>query len=366
MRVLQIGLSDNKGGIESFAVNYQKVIKKYDVYFDYISMWDCLAYEDEIKEMGGRILPVTPFMVNPYKYYCELKNILKQYNIVHINMLSNANILPLLACKRAKVNKIITHSHNTNTEGIVRHILHKFNTPIVSSLQTIKLSCADGAARWLYTSNIIKQKEYKVLHNAVSLDKYRFSSESRFRLRRELNIEEDMFVLGMVGRISREKNVLFALDVLSMLLKYNNKFILLHVGPETDIKYMGTVSEKINRLGLFNNVKFLGVRDDVNELYSVMDCFCMPSYYEGLSFTAIEAQVSGLKCLFANSMSIDTKIIDSVKFLSLGNVSSWIDCLINIKIETKERCLENLGVIGGEYDIDTQVKWLYDIYKKIE
>ena len=48
MRILQIGLSHNPGGVESFVMNYYRELVKYGVQFDFISMYDSLAYEDEI------------------------------------------------------------------------------------------------------------------------------------------------------------------------------------------------------------------------------------------------------------------------------------------------------------------------------
>ena len=59
MRILQIGLSHNPGGVESFVMNYYRELVKYGVQFDFISMYDSLAYEDEIKSLGGTVFYIS-------------------------------------------------------------------------------------------------------------------------------------------------------------------------------------------------------------------------------------------------------------------------------------------------------------------
>ena len=44
-------------------------------------------------------------------------------------------------------------------------------------------------------------------------------------------------------------------------------------------------------------MKFLGRREDLNQLYQAMDCFVLPSLFEGLGIVLIEAQAAGLPCL---------------------------------------------------------------------
>ena len=56
--------------------------------------------------------------------------------------------------------------------------------------------------------------------------------------------------------------------------------------------------EDVRLLGIENSVMFLGFRNDVSRLYQAFDLFLMPSLYEGLPFVGIEAQASGLPCVF--------------------------------------------------------------------
>ena len=55
MKVLQVGLSYNHGGIESCIMNYYRELVRRNVQFDFISIHSTLACEDEIRRLGGKI-----------------------------------------------------------------------------------------------------------------------------------------------------------------------------------------------------------------------------------------------------------------------------------------------------------------------
>ena len=63
-----------------------------------------------------------------------LKEILAEgrYDVVHVNMLSAANILPLRLAQEAGVGKVIAHSHNASAPGMLRRILDQWNRPKIS------------------------------------------------------------------------------------------------------------------------------------------------------------------------------------------------------------------------------------------
>ena len=114
IRVLQIGMHDEIGGVETYLMNYYRNIDRKRIQFDFINPYESLCFEDEIKKLGGKVYKIPNFKKNPIGFYNELKKIIKEnnYKIVHINMLSAANILPVIAAKKCKVKHIILHSHN--------------------------------------------------------------------------------------------------------------------------------------------------------------------------------------------------------------------------------------------------------------
>ena len=98
-----------------------------------------------------------------------------------------------------------------------------------------------------------------------------------------------------MGRLSYQKNHEFLLEIFAQLytIYLGARLLLVGIGEKEQ-----ELRNKVQKLGLEDVVIFLGNRNDVNELYQAMDVFVMPSFFEGIPVTGIEAQFSGLTCVF--------------------------------------------------------------------
>ena len=67
------------------------------------------------------------------------------------------------------------------------------------------------------------------------------------------------------------------------------------------------IKKQVHELKLDECVRFLGNRDDVNELYQAMDVFVMPSLFEGIPVVGVEAQFAGLPCVFSDKVPVEVK-----------------------------------------------------------
>lgn len=361
MRVLQFGMSSNKGGVESFIYNYNLQMLRYGITFDYISMENRMAFCDEIIELGEKIEKVAYTNTHPLKSFVQLIKITKGYDVVHVNMLCAANIIPLAAARINRVKKIIAHSHNTNTEGLLRRVLHHLNKPLLRFLATDYLACGGDAAEWLFTKALNKKKKITIIHNAIDFEKYRYSEMKRKKIRKEFNIGTQTLLIGCVGRITLQKNIVFMADILKAALRLNKDVKLMLVGY-MESGYDLKVKKRIQELGLSDYVIFTRERDDADWFYPAFDAFCMPSLYEGLSFTAVEAQASNVPCFFSDKMDKSSKIIPSVKFLGLDNPEIWAEAIINAEGTDRKADIKNMFIERG-YDLETESEFLKRVYK---
>lgn len=87
----------------------------------------------------------------------------------------------------------------------------------------------------------------------------------------------------------------FLVDIFAEILKSEPDSQLLFVGTGNDVE---SVKGYCSSLGLHEKVIFAGQREDVDKFYCAFDCFIMPSNYEGLPVVGVEAQCSGVSCLF--------------------------------------------------------------------
>ena len=355
-RILQIGLSFEKGGIESFVMNYYRVIDRNKYQFDFINPYSQpLAYEDEILRLGGKIYKVHDFHNAPNEYKKELATIMSSYDIVHVHMLSAANIIPIKVAQSCNVRKIIAHSHSTNAVGFFRTILHAVFRKRVRKYANTFLTCSEEAGDWMFGSGV----NYQVMKNAVALDMFSYNTSYRKTKRDEFGIDKGAIVYGSVGRLEYEKNQEFMLQLFKEILKRQENSYLIIVGEGIMRDRLESLAEELD---IRSKVKLLGRRSDVNQLYSSMDVFLLPSLLEGFPFTLVEAQANGLKCYVSEgNVPAETRIINNVEFIKLNEgEKKWAEIICNSSITRDKDAIAKLR--KAHFDINKEVVEMERIY----
>ena len=81
-RVLQIGMYNKLGGVETFLINYYRNINKQKIQFDFTNMYENNIYfSEEIQKLGGKIYKIPNVKKHPIKYYKELKKLYKKFRV---------------------------------------------------------------------------------------------------------------------------------------------------------------------------------------------------------------------------------------------------------------------------------------------
>ena len=111
----------------------------------------------------------------------------------------------------------------------------------------------------------------------------------------------------------------------------------------------------------------LGVKENVNEYYQAMDLFVLPSIFEGLPIVGIEAQASGLKCIFSDRITTESDITENVKFIELNNIEKWDKQIVYEKNNYNKEKRKDKKIYGDlikkGYDLRTEVNKIEKIYK---
>lgn len=317
------------GGVEAVVMNYYRCIDKTKYQFDFLCDSDStnIPY-DEIEQLGGRVILIPPYQ-EIFKYEKELIKILKQnnYKIVHshINTLS---IFPLRAAKKAGVPIRIAHSHSTtNKAEKKKNMMKMLLRPFSKKYATHYFCCSELAGRWLFGDKAYDSGDVFLLNNAIDLDKFKYDKKIRTEKRKELGIEDDVLVIGHIGRFVAQKNHTFLIDIFNEIYKKNNNTILLLAGQGP---LQEEIKNKVNELGLKDKVKFLGQINDAYRLYQAIDIFVLPSLYEGLPVVGVEAQATGLLCELSSDMTKETKVLDTTRFISLNtSAEEWAKIILD-------------------------------------
>lgn len=356
-KVLVFGMTSNPGGVESVIMNYYRGINRNLIQFDFLCNYPVVAYEDEIKNLGGNLFKITSRGSNYKKYKKELTSFFevnsKKYDAIWVNICSLVNIDYLKFAKKYGIKRRIIHCHNSeNDAGLIKKIIHYYNRIFIEKYATDFWACSEDALPWFYNKKILNTKQYKIIYNAIDVEKFRRNTIIRNLYRKELNIQSKQVVIGHVGRFHFQKNQKFLVDVFNELIKRNNNYLLLLIGQgELEVE----IKKYVQNLGIERNVLFLGAKLNVEDYYQVMDLFVLPSVFEGLGIVAIEAQACSLPCLFSDKVPKMVKVNENVNFLSLDlDYSIWADKIEKMLKANVTGC--NNLVSTSNYNINVQVK----------
>ncbi len=368
IKVLQIGMTHNWGGLETYLMQQYNNIDKSKVTYDFVNITSEkeIVFSDEIRNNGSEIFQTCSRHKNPMKHYWQWINILrthgKEYRAIVLNSNSLEYVFPIFIAMFFGIPIRVIHSHNAGFErkiGFVRKLLIRFNKILLKLSATNYFACSQKAGEWMFD----KDTKFDIIHNAIAVENFVFNKEIRIALRRELNIENS-FILGHVGRFTYQKNHEFLIRVFNEILKRKSNAKLMLIGDFSgDDSYWNSAKKLVKELGIEGKVLFLGLRKDVPQLMQAMDCFILPSKFEGLGIVGIEAQASGLPCFFANTITEELGITDLAHYISLHETPKvWAERVCGDAVVERVDMSEQVKKAG--YDIKEEIRKIEEFYLK--
>lgn len=332
IRILHVVSSLNRGsGIMSVIMNYYRNIDREKVQFDFLYFLEMQeTYKEEIYNLGGRLFQLPSPSLLSYKEYANFFAVnSKDYKAVHLHLVFlNGFILPL--AKRNGIKNLITHSHNTlYSDKKLSAIRNRLLCLPIKKNANYYFACSKAAGEALYGKKYIELGKVKIINNAIDVERFKYNPEIRMKVRSEYHIE-DKFVIGHVGRFAEQKNHTFLLDIFAEIKKRRPESVLMLIGDGPLFKKVKTKAEL---LGLKDSVLFLGTKKNVENYLQAMDTFVLPSLFEGLPVVGVEAQTSGLRCIFSEAITEEILLCNS-KMLGLSNCAKiWADALIEFGVD---------------------------------
>ena len=372
LRVLQVGMTRNLGGIETYLIEQFRHLDKSKIDYDFVNITGeySICYEDEILASGSKIFKVVSRHKNPLLHYWQWFNILLQnkgvYDVIVLNTNSLEYVFPLVLGKIFGIPVRVIHSHNSgfeNKQGLARRLLVGMNKKLLAWSANLRFACSQFAGQWMFKDN-----PYHVIYNAIDIHKYDADLIVREETRNALGLHTELTLLH-VGRFSYQKNHSFLLDIFKEVYAIQPNSVLLLVGDTTEeSEFLTEVKRKIKEYGLANAVRLLGRRDDVNKIMQAADVLVMPSFFEGLTVVGIEAQASDLPLLLSDTVTKELGLLPSTQFISLeAGPTAWAEAIVNSKQHNRQSRYEELKIAG--YDIGNETerveKLLIDAYHEL-
>lgn len=359
-KVLVYGMSSNPGGIESFLMNYVGRADCSKIEFDFLNILNRpLAYSNEIRRMGNKIINVKLVDGGKHhvKYRQQVDHFFKEnasnYDCIWFNLVSLSSLLWVRKAKKYNIPKIIVHAHNSSImnpglKGMKSLILHNINRKIVKYYATDLWACSSLAGKWFFGRN-----NFKIINNAIDVEKYKYNKLKRLKIRKYLGIPKNAFVIGNVGRLQYQKNQQFAIKILKKYIKYDYNVRLIFVGDGEDREYLKNIVKKEN---LSKYVYFVGKQSDIQAWLSAFDLFIFPSRFEGFPIAGLEAEANGVPVVAASDgMPKELKLNNNLTFLSLKEpVDSWCQAINKFK-DNNRIDFENIKetFIKNGYDLNS-------------
>lgn len=365
-KILHVVGGMDVGGTETMLMNlYRKVSNEFE--FHFISYYDYKGYyDDEIISLGGKVIRLKKY--SELGILRNIKSLIKvikddgSYEVVHAHTLFNCGIA-MFAARLSGIKIRISHAHTTldNSEGILKKIYIKLMRSIINIFSTNQLYCSRRAGEYLFGKRYLNDKG-TYFPNLIDYPRFIKCKDKEIDYFKKQQQIEDTIVLGHIGRFVEAKNHKFLIKILKTMNEKNINATLLLAGNgymKEDIKKMA-VEYKV-----YDKIRFLGIREDIDIVLKAMDVFIFPSIYEGLGLVMLEAQASGIPCVVSEAIQPEADLgLGLVTKLSLEeNIDKWINEILeanNRRIVDKNTIIKAFKENG--YSIDESITKLKNIY----
>lgn len=320
-----IGYNGNKGGVEAYMDHLAAALPQYDFVYNLPEM-----------EIDGKKWRRPPNRHRYLRYRLFWRRFFREnhFDALYYNTCDVVSIDMLRFAKKAGIPVRVIHSHNSGTQQAIGRklsLFHRFteahNRKVLDKYATHFFACSKLAGDWMFDG-----RPYTVIRNGIDLAQYAFRPEKRKELRQSLGLKDELLV-GIVGRLSPQKNPAFAVKVLQALAEKEPEAHAVFLG---DGELRGQTEETVRAAGLQDRVRFLGNVDNVNEWLSAMDVLLMPSLFEGLPFVLVEAQASGLPCAVSSAVSKEADLTGLMQFVDLSETpETWADRILHINAQSR-------------------------------
>lgn len=358
------------GGVTNMMIHIQEHLDRTKINFDYLVFHDRHEpMEDKVLSLGSKkyIASADNVKFRPFRRIWRINEIRKvckknHIKILHYNADCAADMTNIIGAKLGGVQYITIHSHNAGfgSAGFGIKIMSKILKPLIPLFCDSFYGCSELAARFLFPKSVIESHRYSVLPNGIDLEKYEFNEVVRQEVRKKLHLE-GKYVVGHAGRFSDQKNHSFLLDIFHAVHKKNPNTVLLLFGVGELLEEM---KRKCRKLGIENAVVFYGASNEMYKMWQAMDVFVMPSLHEGLPVTGIEAQASGLPCVFSDVITKEVGLTSNTEFISLQEKTDvWAEHVLkymNVKRKSERKKLEQAG-----YEIQQTSDKLEELYLNV-
>ncbi|MFN0116956.1 MAG: glycosyltransferase family 4 protein [Elusimicrobiota bacterium] len=309
------------GGAQQVAIETAKRIDK-NIFEVFLISGLGGKLDSSVRQSLGSNLILNKYIKHPISPYDDFLAIFSlilffmknKIDVVHTHS-SKAGVLGRVSAFISRVPIIIHTVHGWSFNDLMNPILRQVFIVIEKflSLTSTRIICVANSDKLKGLSlGIGNVNKYKIIRAGIDLDKWR-STKSTDKIKMELNIPKDEFVVGTIANFKPQKNPMAFIHIVYKVLNRMPNVHFIYVG---DGPLRKACEEKVLELNIRPHVHFLGWRDDVNEIAQSFDIFLLTSLYEGLP------------CVFPQVMSIGKPVVatdvDGASEIVKNNINGFL------------------------------------------
>ena len=289
----------------------------------------------------------------------RLANFIEENKIDIVYSIENSSIFVMGLTKLLKKNpfKLIINTagapfHDTKLRQLYVRSFYLLNILIMNFLASKVIAVSHGEKRLLIKRGA-RGGKISVVYNGIDLSPYKKSKDQGY-LESELDIQEDLPIVGTVARLTPVKGLIYLLrSIPSVLASFpNTRFMIVGGGF-----LQNSLEEEANKLEIKKNVLFTGSRQDVPSLLKFFDIFVLPSLKEGLPFAIIEAMATSIPVIATEVKGNREVVKDGISGILVPskNPQDLAKAIINL-LQDKEKAkrMGNAGFSRAELNFSSE------------
>ncbi len=371
IRILQFSLAKSMGGRSRYLLDLWKWIDRSKFQMDFVTFChEKLNIEDKLEEEGCVVYHLPCYPKEDMRLFETAWNHVLDngYDLVHIGT-SHWDGFEIEEITYKRGIKIVVHSHTTTysrwTSDANRIVGIDLHNRLKENIDIGKIdgfwACSKEAANWLYGQRINENAIF-VTYPCIEADRYSFDSTKRDRLRKDILIDKNTYVIGTIGRLVAIKNQEFLIRLFSKYSQIEKNTVLIIVGG-------GECEEKLRRiaieLGIYNKCRFVGAVDDPVPYYMAMDVFLLTSFHEGFPRVVMEAVASGLDVICSKGIPKEIEKCERVRRIALDEDAFCAELKKKQYVENEERGRGVERIKANGLDITREIKRIEKEYYRV-
>ena len=374
MKIIHVVENLDKGAVENWLVRTYIKSRENEPGLDwtfYCILPEKGILEDIVIQNGGNVIHSPVLLSDKVSFLRHLRKVLKKgkYSIFH----SHHDFLSgfyFFAFAGLGVQKKIIHVHNlAKSLPVGNRILHDFLIVVFRQISLLFYDIVIGVssdALFDFT-NRKNFKKGKVVFCGIAFNEYD-PKIIKDDIRKELLVDPSTKIILFAGRLTRDKNPAFLVEILDGILQmnYGLNFCIVYLGEGEE---GDSIKKQASKLGLSEKIHLVGYRKDLARFFSQSDIFIFPRFEaikEGLGLVLVEAQAAGLPIITTEAIPKDAFVSeDLVTILNTqDSVSQWVNAVL--EITSRPRLNQTIYFNKANYSrfsLDNSTIELLDIYK---